>query len=66
MNGLNYLCNNDVSDEDCYKCMKYGIIFRCPDNCEHFDDRRKGMTKEQLEERAKLMKQLGIEDTLPW
>lgn len=63
---LNYLCRNDVSDEDCNKCMKCGIIFRCPANCEHFDDARKYMSKEQLEMRDKLMKQLGREDRLPW
>ena len=66
MNGLNYLCRHDVSDEDCYKCMKRGIVMRCPENCEYFDDRRKGMSEAQLKERAELMKKLGVKDQLPW
>lgn len=40
---LNYFCINNVSDEDCNKCMKFGIKFRCPDNCPHFDDERNHM-----------------------
>lgn len=35
---LNERCKNNVSDEDCYKCMKLGIIFRCPAGCEDFED----------------------------
>jgi hypothetical protein len=40
---LNYFCINNVSDEDCNKCMKFGIKVRCPDNCEYFDDERNHM-----------------------
>lgn len=35
---LNHLCKWDVSDEDCLKCLFYGIIYRCPAHCEHFSD----------------------------
>lgn len=63
---LNYLCGHDVSDEDCNKCMKKGILFRCPANCEFFDDVRKRMTEEQKQERAVLMEKLGVTDRLPW
>lgn len=33
---LNCACYNDVSDDDCYKCLKYGIIVRCEINCPYF------------------------------
>ena len=62
MSTLNYLCLNDVSDDDCYKCMKHGIVLRCPAACPDFDDRRKYMTPKQLEERAKLMEMMGLRD----
>ena len=62
MSTLNYLCKHDVSDEDCYKCMKYGIMFSCPANCEYFEDVRSQMTTEMLKERERLMKQLGVSD----
>lgn len=35
---LNDRCKNNVSDDDCYKCMKLGIIVRCPVGCEDFED----------------------------
>ena len=60
---LNHICMHDVSDEDCYKCAKHGIVFRCPDNCSDFDDSRKYMDKKTLEARKKIMKQMGIKDT---
>lgn len=64
MSTLNYLCKNDVSDEDCYKCTKHGIVFRCPTGCPDFDDVRKEMPKEMLAERERLMKQLGVTDSI--
>ena len=30
-------CVNNVSDEDCGKCMVRGLIFSCPQNCEDYD-----------------------------
>ena len=36
MADLNTACVHDVSDDDCYKCLKKGIIFRCPYKCEDF------------------------------
>ena len=63
---LNYLCENDVSDEDCYKCSKHGIVFRCPDGCPDFNDIRKKMTLEEREERSILMKKLGWDDDPRW
>lgn len=30
-------CLNNNSDEDCYKCCKYGYIENCPSNCKYFD-----------------------------
>ncbi len=62
MSTLNYLCKHDVSDEDCYKCIKHGIVFKCPPRCPDFYDIRQDMSKEGLEERARLMKQLGRTD----
>lgn len=59
---LNYLCENDVSDEDCYKCYKRGIIFGCPPNCPDFKDARAQMSPEMLAERDRLMKMLGVTD----
>lgn len=35
---LNDRCKNNVSDEDCYKCMKYGIVLSCPPGCKEFED----------------------------
>ena len=62
MSGLNHWCLNDVSDEDCYKCMKHGIIFRCPNPCPDFDDGRERLTPEMKAERKRLMRSLGVED----
>ena len=36
MNGLDIPCKFDISDEDCRKCLKYGIIFHCPDDCPEY------------------------------
>lgn len=62
MSTLNYLCENDISDEDCYKCLKHGITFICPDNCPDFEDVRKNMSPELLAERTRLMEMLGVKD----
>ena len=35
---LNDECKYDVSDDDCYKCMKHGIIFSCPVGCKEFEE----------------------------
>ena len=44
---LNNNCKNNVSDEDCCKCMKLGIIFRCPTGCEYFEDELKREPEEK-------------------
>lgn len=62
MSGLNYLCLNDVSDDDCYKCMKHGIIFRCPNPCPDFDDAREQMSPREKAARKLLMELLGMKD----
>lgn len=62
MNTLNYLCKHDVSDDDCYKCTKHGIVYRCPVGCPDFDDVRKDMSPAMLKERERLMKILGVKD----
>lgn len=64
MSTLNYLCENDVSDDDCYKCVVHGILFGCPKDCPDFADARKRMTKEQLAERERLMAILGVKDEM--
>ena len=35
---LNDECKHNISDDDCYKCFKHGIIYSCPVACEHFED----------------------------
>lgn len=62
MSTLNYLCKHDISDEDCYKCIKKGIVLRCPSSCPDFEDVRADMSKAQLDERQKLMDVLGRTD----
>lgn len=48
---LNTNCKYDVSDEDCYRCMKRGIVFSCPTLCEHFEDaRERAILKKKDEE----------------
>lgn len=37
---FNYGCVNNVSDEDCGKCMIRGFIYGCPNRCSDFDDGR--------------------------
>lgn len=37
---LNQYCVHNVSDDDCNKCMKYGIIFVCPTACEYYEEYR--------------------------
>lgn len=66
MGTLNYLCRNDISDEDCYKCIEHGILLRCPINCPDFDDARKYMSKEGRVERQRLMDKLGRTDPFPY
>ena len=63
---LNYLCENDISDEDCYKCSRHGIVFRCTAGCPDFKDVRKKMSAEQLRERNELMEKMGIKDDPKW
>lgn len=62
MSTLNYLCKNDVSDEDCNKCLVHGITFYCPVGCPDFEDVRKDMSPELLAERERLMNILGVKD----
>ena len=62
MRTLNYLCEHDISDEDCYKCGVNGIIFGCPEPCPDFKDVRRHMSEEMLEVRSELMKKLGVKD----
>ena len=62
MSTLNYLCKHDISDEDCYKCLKHGIVFKCPEDCPDFDDVRADMSPAILAERERLMKILGVTD----
>lgn len=38
MSYLDIECKHDVSDDDCRKCFKRGIIFSCPPNCEYFEE----------------------------
>ena len=64
MSTLNYLCENDCSDDDCYRCLKRGIIFGCPKDCPDFVDARSKMSPEMLAERERLMKILGVEDRI--
>lgn len=66
MRTLNYLCTHDISDDDCLRCGKHGIMFTCPENCPDFDDGRKRLTPEQKEERARLMNKLGVKDDDRW
>lgn len=63
---LNYLCENDISDDDCNKCLKHGITFRCPTNCPDFRDVRKRMSPEMRAEREQLMTALGVKDDDRW
>lgn len=37
---LDARCKNDVSDEECNKCMKHRIILQCPENCPDYEDWR--------------------------
>lgn len=62
MRTLNYLCENDVSDDDCFKCMIHGITFRCPKGCPDFKDVRDKMSPEVKAERERLMKIMGVQD----
>lgn len=66
MRGLNYLCENDISDDDCLRCLVHGIKFACPIDCPDFKDGRKNLTEEQLEERDRLMKVLSVKDDPRW
>ena len=35
---LNNECKHNISDDECYKCLKYGIILRCLARCKDFDN----------------------------
>ena len=64
MSTLNYLCKNDISDEDCNRCLVHGIMFGCPKGCPDFEDVRKDMSPELLAERDRIMKMLGRDDRI--
>ena len=66
MGTLNYLCRHDISDDDCYKCIKHGIKYSCDNTCPDFDDVRGYMSKADLEERQRLMDKLGRTDPFPY
>lgn len=63
---LNYLCANDISDEDCGRCLVHGIKLFCPEGCEDFKDVRKQMSPDILKKRNELMKLMGVEDDPRW
>ena len=62
MRTLNYLCEHDISDDDCYRCEIHGIRFGCSSDCPDFKDVRKNMSAEVLNMRGQLMMELGVED----
>lgn len=37
---LDARCKNDISDEECNKCLKHKIILQCPENCPDYEDWR--------------------------
>ncbi len=61
--GARYLCTHNISDEDCYRCQRHGLIFDqdCR-NCPDFDDVRTHMSPELLAERERIMKEHGLKD----
>ena len=59
---LNYLCNHDISDDDCNRCSVHGITYRCPEGCSDFKDARKEMSPEVSRERNRLMKKFDVKD----
>lgn len=63
---LNYLCDHDISDDDCNRCSVHGITYRCPEGCPDFKDVRKEMSPEILSERNRLMEKFDIKDDPRW
>ena len=59
--GARYLCKHNISDDDCYRCGKHGLIFDCK-NCSDFDDVRKTMPPELLALRNRIMQEHGLKD----
>lgn len=59
MSKLNYMCENNISDSDCNKCLIYGVIYSCLPDCPDFKDSRLRMTPEMLKERDRLIKMLA-------
>ena len=63
--GSRYLCKHNISDDDCYRCGKHGLIFDSDcRGCQDFDDVRKKMPPEVLALREKIMKENGLKDQL--
>lgn len=61
--GARYLCKHNISDEDCYKCAKHGLIFESEcRNCKDFQDIRLDMPPEVLALREKIMRENGLKD----
>ena len=44
-------CRHNVSDDDCFKCMKHGILLTCLPGCKDFED---VLTEEQREHLKKI------------
>lgn len=59
---LNYLCDHDISEDDCNRCSIHGITYRCPEGCPDFKDVRKEMPPEVSKERNRLMEKFDIKD----
>lgn len=61
--GARYLCKHNISDDDCYRCAKHGLIFEqeCK-NCKDFQDVRLDMPPEILALREMIMKEHGLKD----
>ena len=67
MSRTGYLCKHYDADEDCARCFKRGILVGgCPSGCPDFADVRDDMSDEMLAERDRLMKLMGVEDTIPY
>lgn len=50
---LDVHCIHDVSDEDCNKCMVYGLIYCCPEDCKEFRDSVYKCSKEEASKKRR-------------
>lgn len=50
---IDWTCKNNAADEDCNKCMIFGIVMDCPYNCPYRDKDYTEVEKDDIDKQGK-------------